>query len=534
MNPIQKTGAFDSISGALRQIQPLLAKITQAASLKEMAEGIYHILQRDFDFKSTGFYFINPTSKKLELLMAQGLTEEEMIEAQSTAMERHPGWVITHKKTFLSNDEKNESMDFQKRLKLVSRLYCPVIYKEECIGTIGVASTEPNVFNENHVAFIEFLCQIAAVTYENITNLIELERNKERTDQAIEAMKFGIWDWDMEKGDLYWDDYMYTLYESKRSDFSGYFDAFQKTLHPDDETKISQILNETFTNKLDFNAEFRIITPAGKVKRIAASAKCFYSSAGKILRMVGANWDVTEEREKELQLMHASKMSSLGEMSAGIAHEINNPLAIIQGKSYQIRKCAGIESPDREQMIKLTDDIDRTVQRISKIVKGLRNFSRDGERDPFEKKQMKTLIDETLSFCLSRFNNHGIKLEVSPVPDSLTIECRPTPISQVILNILNNAFDAVENLDQKWVRLAIEEVQGYIEIRITDSGHGIPVAIRRKILEPFFTTKEVGKGTGLGLSISHGIILAHNGSLEIDASCPNTCFKIRLPKFQAV
>jgi signal transduction histidine kinase/putative methionine-R-sulfoxide reductase with GAF domain len=525
-------GKFDSISAALRQIQPLLAQITQATSLQEMADGIYFILQRDFNFTSTGFYFINPETKKLELMKAQGLTEDEVKEAQGSAMERHPGWVIRNRKTFLSNGNEVDQTNFQKRLHLVSRLYCPVIFQGECIGTIGVASSEPNAFNDNHVAFIEFLCQIAAVTYENITNQIELAKNRERLEQAVSSLKFGIWDWDMEKGDLYWDDYMYTLFESKKEDFSGYFDAFQKTFHPDDELRVSQALRETFEKRGDLRAEFRIITKAGKVKRISASAKCTYSPEGKILRLVGANWDVTEEREKEMQLFQASKMSSLGEMSAGIAHEINNPLAIIQGKSYQVRKIATSDSVDREQVVRLTEDIDRTVQRISKIVKGLRSFSRDGDKDPFEKKSLKTIVDETLSFCMSRFANHGVAIEVSEIPETMMIECRPTSISQVLLNILNNAFDAIEKLDHRWVRIELEDRGSQVVIRLIDSGPGIREDLRAKILEPFFTTKEVGKGTGLGLSIAHGIIRAHNGKLEIDSQCPNTCFQITLPKYQ--
>ena len=301
-------------------------------------EAIYEVLKRDFEFVSTGFYFINPKTKKLELLYAKGLTEEEIKNAEETAMERHPGWVIKNKKTFLAQNEiQDHQTNFQKRLHLISRLYCPVLFRGECIGTIGVASNIPNAFSENHIAFIEYLCQISAITYENIFNLEEMKLSKERLDLSIEALKYGIWDWNFEKNILYWDEYMYSLFEIKKEDFSGAYDAFEKTLHPDDAPRVRQELEACVKYKTNFQSEFRVITPDKRMKRISASGKSIFNNDGELIRMVGANWDITEKRENELKLIQASKMSTLGEMSSGIAHEINNPLAIISGKIYKTK-----------------------------------------------------------------------------------------------------------------------------------------------------------------------------------------------------
>jgi signal transduction histidine kinase/putative methionine-R-sulfoxide reductase with GAF domain len=523
-------GPFDSISGALAQLEPLLAKITQASSLQELTQSILEILRRDFHFKSTGFYFVNPDTGKLELILAEGLTHEEVAQAEATAMDRHPGWVIRNQKTYLATVDPNAPTGFQKRLHLVSRLYCPVIFREQCIGTIGVASEEPNAFNENHVAFIEFLCRITAVTYENIIHSLEVKKSQERLDQAIEALRFGIWDWDLLRNHLHWDDYMYVLYEQDKDGFSGSYDAFEKTLHPEDRDRVRKKLKECAELKVDLQTEFRVVTATGKIKQIEARAKCTFSDDGRLIRMVGANWDVTETRAKELKLLHTSKMSSLGEMSSGIAHEINNPLAIIHGKSHQIRRQIEKGNPQSSELIKLTHDIDHTVLRISKIIKGLRSFSRDGDQDPFELRSILSLLDDTISFCASRFKHHDIELDFSAVPADLKIHCRPSQISQVLLNLLNNSFDAVQSLSERWIKIGALDETSHISISVTDSGHGIPENIRDKILEPFFTTKEVGKGTGLGLSISLGIIKSHGGTLEIDGNAKNTRFLIRLPK----
>ena len=531
MSPANRQNAFDSVSATLRQIQPLLGKITQASNLDELCLATCEVLKNDFNFQSTGFYFINPQNQKLELVLGLNLTEEEKRDAESTAMNRHPGWVIRNKKTFLNNHDELKT-DFHKRLHLVSRLFCPVIFKDECIGTIGVASSEENAFNDNHVAFIEFLCQIVAVAYENIAHVDALELATERMNHAIEAVKFGIWDWDIQKNILIWDLTMYRLFGVDPTEFSGAYDAFGKLLHPEDADRVTRELEETFRSRKDFHSEFRVKTSYG-IRRIAAHAKCVLTETGTVARLVGANWDVTEARENEIKLLQASKMSSLGEMSSGIAHEINNPLSILLGKSHQIRKIASKAGTESAPLIKLTSDLDSTIERIAKIVKGLRNFSRDGAGDPFEGKQVKELLEETLSFCSSRFKNHDIEILVPVIPDTLQLECRPTQISQVLLNLLNNAFDAVhERSGSKWIRIEIADRGADVEIAITDSGHGIPETVRAKILEPFFTTKEVGKGTGLGLSISLGIIKAHNGQFFLDQESKNTRFVIQLPKKQ--
>lgn len=237
-----------------------------------------------------------------------------------------------------------------------------------------------------------------------------------------------------------------------------------------------------------------------------------------------------ELKEQQQMLTHSSKMSALGEMAGGVAHEINNPLSVIIMRTEQLEECLKEGEAPAELILDSIHTIRKTALRIAKIVSGLRVFARDGRNLPTEKVKVSSIVEDTTSFCLERFKSHGVRFELEPsaLLDQY-LHCRAVELSQVLLNLLNNAFDAIGNLPEKWIRVSTEQRGGFLAIIVTDSGKGIPPAIRAKITQPFFTTKEVGKGTGLGLSISKGIIESHGGSLTLDADCPNTRFVILLP-----
>lgn len=233
--------------------------------------------------------------------------------------------------------------------------------------------------------------------------------------------------------------------------------------------------------------------------------------------------------ERTQQLLNQSKFSALGEMAAGVAHEINNPLAVISGKAGQLMRALKTNQLDNEKLVKGLESIESTAFRISRIIKGLKDFSRNAENIPMHPVTLESIIHETLDLCRERFYQSGVALEVGEIPDTM-FYCRNIQISQVLLNLLNNAFDAVILSKEKWVRLEMDEQPGKLTLRVRDSGKGIPPEIRHKIMMPFFTTKEVGKGTGIGLSISKGIIEDHLGSFYLDHTAANTCFVIEFPR----
>lgn len=243
----------------------------------------------------------------------------------------------------------------------------------------------------------------------------------------------------------------------------------------------------------------------------------------KSISLVGTN--IQERKEAALKIFSASKMASLGEMAGGIAHEINNPLAIISGKAEQIKKYVHQDPIDRAKIYEAMEKIETTSFRISKIIKGLRSFSRSGELDPSKDILVMDLIDETLDLCRERMKNEHITL-IQESDNTLTIKCRPTQIQQVLINLLNNSIDAIKGHKEPWIKIRSEKKGKQIILSITDSGTGIDPNLNDKIMNPFFTTKGVGKGTGLGLSISRRIMESHGGKLIYLPENPNTTFAL--------
>lgn len=233
-------------------------------------------------------------------------------------------------------------------------------------------------------------------------------------------------------------------------------------------------------------------------------------------------------KNQQARIISSAKLSSLGEMASGIAHEINNPLAIIKGKAYYILKKLEAGEIDVPFLIKEISKIEQNSLRIVKIIKGLRTFSRQGEGDPFQVVTFNSLLDDVLELCYERFKYQGVLLKTSGDLSS-EILCQETQLAQVLFNLINNAYDAVYDQIGPWVEVNVEKTQDIVRISITDSGLGISSEIAEKIMQPFFTTKEVGVGTGLGLSISKGIVEMHNGHFYLDQNCPNTRFVIELP-----
>ncbi|MBL7669240.1 MAG: GHKL domain-containing protein [Bdellovibrionaceae bacterium] len=233
--------------------------------------------------------------------------------------------------------------------------------------------------------------------------------------------------------------------------------------------------------------------------------------------------------EQRGQDVHSARLASLGEMASGIAHEIRNPLAIISGANVLIRNELK-KGPEMrlERLFEKSEQIAKTVARILRIMEGMRKLSRGDQAGNDEWFSLTTLVEETISFCEEKLRTARVDIKIVLAQDNLEIYGNQAQLSQVLVNLISNARDVIEDLEDRRIRIRAEvSSHGDLLIHVGDSGAG--VLDPQKLFTPFFTTKGAGQGTGLGLSISRKIVEAHEGHLTYQRVNGMTVFEILIP-----
>jgi PAS domain S-box-containing protein len=263
---------------------------------------------------------------------------------------------------------------------------------------------------------------------------------------------------------------------------------------------------------------------------------CVYEHLG-MHSVIATSTDITEIIETETRLIQAGKMATLGEMSAGVAHELNQPLNAIKLGSEYLQKMTEEGRPIPENDLhELAADISSEVDRASNIINHLREFGRKS-RIAREKMDLNKPIRGVFTILGQQLMVHGIKV-ILDLDESLPpVLADDNRIEQVLINLVNNSRDAMlECEDLHGPPIGTLTVRSFAEkdrvvVTVSDTGAGIPLPIRERIFEPFFTTKEVGKGTGLGLSISYGIVRDFGGSIDFESEeGMGTTFRLSLPR----
>jgi len=394
--------------------------------------------------------------------------------------------------------------------------YLPCTARGRVTAWLGVSRTETGEFlSSEDVELLQTLTNYVGVAIENANlyrslrqKVDEYERLKEFSENIVESINVGILAIGLDDRVESWNAEMERLSGIVRADAIGR--SLSELLPGPLIEQLDRSRGEKRIHHLD---KFALDTPRGEATMNIAIAPLVTRDMQRIGRLVIFD-DITDRAELERRLVQADKLSSIGLLAAGVAHEVNTPLAVISTYAQMLTK----QVADDEQKSRMLEKIARQTFRASEIVNSLLNFSRTSSSELTEV-QLNRVIQETLSLLEHQLKKAGVEVRTNLDPSLDTVKGNAGKLQQVFLNLFLNARDAMQPGGVLEVttrrRSGTAEGSGTAEVDVSDSGHGIAPEHLSRIYDPFFTTKGAKKGTGLGLSVTYGIMQEHGASIEV-------------------
>ncbi len=412
---------------------------------------------------------------------------------------------------------------------------------------------------------------------------VEVERalrlSEASLSRAQQIGRLGNWEWDIAANKIIWSDEIYRIFGMDKQQAALSYEIFLGLVHPDDRERVERAVAESLAKGTNYSVEHRIVLPDGSVKHLHERGEVQSGEDGRAAKMFGTAHDITERKQVEEllrkekaeqqalikkleeahnQLLQSEKMASIGQLAAGVAHEINNPIGYVNSNLGTLRTYIeqllrvldafqqaenACDSQARAQIKALMEEVEMDylkqdildllkesgegIQRVKQIVQDLKDFSHVDEAE-WQQADLHHGLDSTLNVVHNEIKYKAdVVKEYGDIP---RVECLPSQINQVFMNMLVNAAHAMEDGKRGLINVRTGMAGDEVWVEFADDGKGISPENLTRIFDPFFTTKPVGKGTGLGLSLSYGIVEKHRGRIEVSSEVgKGTVFRIWLP-----
>jgi PAS domain S-box-containing protein len=418
-----------------------------------------------------------------------------------------------------------------------SVLCLPIVKQTKLIGALYLENNlTPRAFTSDRVAVLELLASQAAISLENASLYSDLQRSEAFLAQGQSISHTGSFGWSVLSGEIYWSEEAYNIF--------GYDRAVKPTLelalrrvHPDDRDRVQQTLDRASEAKAKHDFEHRLLMPDGSVRHLHVLARAFETSSG-TLEYMGTVMEITErkradeERERlrqvQADLAHLSRVTTMGELTASLAHEIKQPIAAAVTNARTCLRWLGRDQPDVAEASEAAARIIKDVTRATEIIGRISTLFKKGTLQ-HELVDVNELIREMIVLLRSEANHYSISIRVELAEDLPKVMADRVQLQQVFMNLMLNGMDSMKGTAGGG-ELAIKSEAGDAQllISVSDTGVGLPPEQADQIFRAFFTTKE--NGTGMGLPISRSIIESHGGRLwAAGASGRGATFQFTLP-----
>ncbi|HEU0210522.1 MAG TPA: MASE1 domain-containing protein [Candidatus Udaeobacter sp.] len=349
-----------------------------------------------------------------------------------------------------------------------------------------------------------------------------LRRSEERMRLAADAVHLGIWEWDLTRNEIW--------ATNARRGLLGWptsgkvtFEDFISRVHPEDRSDLRQTINEAIRDAKDYDSEYRLVLPDGIVRWMSTRGSLHFDGQGKPARILGISIDITARKQAELdaqrdraELSHLSRVALMGEMSASVAHELNQPLAGILSNAAAGQRFIDQGDVDLREIRELLGDIMSDGRRASEVVRGIRGMVKK-EQIARRSVDLNQVVRDAVRMASADALLHSSQLETSLAANLPPVDGDPVQLQQVLLNLVINSLDAMRDtpVANRTVAIATRENgDGTLGISVRDYGLGISEEMRERLFDPFFSTKT--EGLGMGLAIVRSIIESHGGTITAE------------------
>jgi PAS domain S-box-containing protein len=368
----------------------------------------------------------------------------------------------------------------------------------------------------------------------------ELRLSEAYLAEAQRLSHTGSWAWSPPPGDIrYWSEECYRVQGFDPNGGQPRFEEFFQRIHPDDQARIAEVIERAVREKEEFEFDYRIIHPGGEIRDARSVGHPVLGPTGDLVEFVGTIIDVTDRRQAEKErerlreaqadLAHVSRMTAMGELTASLAHEVNQPItAAVNGASTCVRWLTR-EDPDLGEAREAALGVIRNAKRAADIINRIRSISKKDE----SKRQLadvNELIREMIALLRSETNRYSISVRTELDLELPKVMADSVQVQQVLMNLIMNGIDAMKDVDQeRELTICSHRADNrLLMISVSDSGVGLPPQQTDRIFDPFFTTKP--HGIGMGLRISRSIIESHGGRLWASDNSPRgATFSFTLP-----